>query len=142
MRRPLATVIFLALTASACGGDDSDAAAVLADYLEVWNSEDAEAVMVFWAEDAVLDGHPTVDGALATGKLEILPIEARMDGFQGSTGMMEFPNMAGSGNTVTFDSIFHNGLGECFSSTGHEVTVEDDKITLFVWGEGDPSLCG
>ena len=49
MRRLITTVISLALILGACGGDDSDPAAVVADYLEVWNAEDAEAVMVFWA---------------------------------------------------------------------------------------------
>ena len=46
-----------------------------------------------------------------------------------------------SGDTVTFDNIFHNAAGECFSSTGSEVTVADDKITLWVWGETDAGLC-
>ena len=141
MRRLLTTVISLALILGACGGDDSDPAAVLTDYLEVWNAEDAEAVMVFYAEDAVLEGHPEDTGDVSTGKSEIFPIEDRMDGYQGSTGVFEFPNVEVSGDTVTFDSIFHNAQGECFSSSGHEVTVADDKITLWVWGELDAGLC-
>jgi hypothetical protein len=107
---------------------------VLADYLEVWNAEDAEAVMVFYAEDAVIEGHPEDTDGLATGKSEILPIEQRMQIHQGSTGRLEFINMVVSGDTVTFDNIFHNGDGDCFSSTGDEVTVADDKITLWVFG--------
>ena len=43
--------------------------------------EDGEAVMVFYAEDAVVENHPTVGGALATGKSEILVIEASLDGY-------------------------------------------------------------
>ncbi len=51
--------------------------------------------------------------------------------------------MVVSGNTVTFKETFFNEEGDCFSSTGNDVTVEDDKITLYVWGEEeDPSLCG
>jgi ketosteroid isomerase-like protein len=141
MRRLIATGISLALILGACGGDDSDPAAVLADYLEVWNAEDAEAVMVFYAEDAVIEGHPEDSDGLATGKSEILPIEQRMQIHQGSTGRLEFTNMVVSGDTVTFDDIFHNGDGDCFSSTGDKVTVEDDKITLYVFGELDPDLC-
>ncbi len=141
MRRLISTVISLVLILGACGGDDSDPAAVLADYLEVWNTEDAAAVMVFYAEDAVVENHPNADGVTATGKSEILVIEVSMDGFQGSTGMMEYINMEVSGNTVTFDTIFHNARGACFSSTGAETTIEDDLITLVVWG-GDSSLCG
>ena len=141
MRRLIATAISLALILGACGGDDSDPAAVLADYLEVWNAEDGEAVMVFYAEDAVIEGHPEDTDGLATGKSEILPIEQRMQIHQGSTGRLEFTNMVVSGDTVTFDDIFHNGDGDCFSSTGDKVTVEDDKITLYVFGELDPDLC-
>ena len=90
MRRLITTAISLALILGACGGDDFDPAAVLADYLEVWNSEDAEAVMVFYTEDAVLDGHPSDSDGLATGKSEILAVETTINGNQGSTGTMEF----------------------------------------------------
>ena len=143
MTRLLATTIFLALIAGACagGGDEGDAAAVLTEYLEVWNSEDAEAVMVFYAEDAVVENHPTVDRVTATGTAEILTLETSMDGFQGSSGVMEYVNMEGSGDTVTFDSIFHNWRGECFSSGGHELSVADGKITLWLFGDEGTTLC-
>jgi ketosteroid isomerase-like protein len=141
----IAMIVALTLTAMGCSSDSDDAAddpaAVLADYLEVWNAEDAEAVMVFYAEDAVIEGHPEDSDGLATGKSEILPIEVRMQGHQGSTGVMEFIDMEVSGDTVTFDNIFHNGDGDCFSSTGDKVTVADDKITLFVFGALDADLC-
>jgi len=134
-------VISVVLLVGACGGDDSDPAAVLADYLEVWNAEDAEAVMVFYAEDAVLEGHPEDTGDVSTGKSEIFPIEDRMQGHQGSTGEMEYINIEVSGDTVTFDNIFHNAEGACFSSTGSEATIENDLITLIVWGNLDGGLC-
>jgi len=141
MHSTFVVAISVVLTLGACGGDDSDPAAVLADYLEVWNAEDAEAVMVFYADDAVVEDHPTVGGVLATGKSEIFPIEASLDRNQGSTGRMEFINMEVSGDTVTFDNIFHNGDGDCFSSAGNEMTVADDKVTLIVWGDTDADLC-
>ncbi len=141
MRRLIATGMSLALILGACGGDDSDPAAVLADYVEAFNTGDADAVMVFYAEDAVIEGHPGDTDGLATGKSEILAIEQRMQINQGSTGRLEFTNMEVSGDTVTFDDIFHNGDGDCFSSTGDKVTVADDKITLFVFGELDAGLC-
>ena len=63
--------------------------------------------------------------------------------FMSSTGGIEFTDLVVSGNTVAFKETFHNAEGDCFSGAGNEVTVEDDKITLFVWGEeDDPSLCG
>ena len=97
--------------------------------------------MVFYAEDAVIEGHPEDTDGLATGKSEILAIEQRMQIHQESTGRLEFTNMEVSGNTVTFDDIFHNGDGDCFSSSSDEVTVEDDKITLYVFGDTDADLC-
>ena len=141
MRRSLIAFISAMLVMAGCGGDDSDPAAVLTEYLEVWNTEDGEAVMVFYAEDAVIEGHPNIDGATATGKSEILAIETSMDGLQGSTGTMEYLSMEVSGNTVTFDNIFINGLGLCFSSTGSKATIENGLITLIVWGNPEGGLC-
>ena len=141
MRRLTTTVMSLVLILGACGGDDSDPAAVVADYLEVWNAEDAEAVMVFYAEDAVIEGHPSDTDGLATGKSEILAVETVIQGHRGSTGTMEYINMEVSGNTVTFDNIFHNAQGACFSSAGSELTVENDLIVLIVWGDTDADLC-
>ncbi len=97
--------------------------------------------MVFYTEDAVIEGHPSDPDGLTTGKSEILVIETSLNGFQGSTGTMEYLNMEVSGDTVTFDNIFLNGSGECFSSTGSVMTVEDDKIALIVWGNPNGGLC-
>ena len=49
--------------------------------------------------------------------------------------------MEDSGDTVTFDNIFINGSGECFSSTGSVMTIEDDKIARIVWGNPQGGLC-
>lgn len=135
-------MVAVTLTVTGCSSSSDDPASVVSDYLEVWNAEDGEAVMVFYAEDAVLEGHPDDSDGLATGKSEILVIEKSMDGLQGSTGSMEFLNMEVSGDTVTYDdNIFRNRSGECFSSTGTEVTVEGDKVALMVWGDTDAGLC-
>ncbi len=140
-------VVGAALLFATGDGDDSaaasdDPASVLADYLEVWNAEDAEAVMVFYTEDAVIHNHPSGDSdGLATGTWEILGIEKALNANQGSTGTMEYINMEVSGNTVTFDNIFIDGRGQCYSSTGSVMTVEGDKIALIVWGDTDADLC-
>jgi ketosteroid isomerase-like protein len=142
----VAMIVALTLTAMGCSSDSDDAAedpaAVVADYLEVFNAEDGEAVMVFYAEDAVIEGHPNdASDGLATSTSEILAIETSMNGHQGSTGTLEYINMEVSGDTVTFDNIFINSVGDCFSSTGSVITVEDDKIVLLVWGDIDADLC-
>lgn len=135
-------VTLMALMLGACGGNDADPVAVAAGYLEAFNTDDAEAVMAFYAEDGVIEGHPDDSGGLATGKAEILFLEELVDGYQGSTGMLEYINMEASGNTVTFDTIFRNAQGRCFSFAGTELTVENDLIALVVWGERDQSFCG
>ncbi len=141
IRSLITVVIAVGFVVAGCSSSSDDPASVLADYLEVWNSEDAEAVMVFYTEDAVLDGHPSDSDGLATGKSEILAVETTINGLQGSTGRMEFLNMEVSGDTVTYDNIFHNGSGQCFSSTGTKMTIEGDKIALIVWGDTDGGLC-
>jgi len=133
------------LIIASCGDDDdddqADPAAVLTDYLEVFNAEDGEAVMVFYADDAVMEGHPDDTDELATGKSEILVIETGMQVHQGATGTMEYINMEVSGDTVTYDDIFHNAEGDCFSSTGSVATMKDGLITLIVFGDTDADLC-
>ncbi len=141
----VAAAVVLVMLAGSCGDDsdggDSDPAALLTEYLEVWNAEDAEAVMVFYAEDVVIEGHPSDSDGLATGRSEVLAIEEQLDGHQGSTGTMEYINVEVSGETVTFDNIFNNASGECFSSTGSVATIENGLIALIVWGDSDGALC-
>ncbi len=131
------------LVVSACGGGDADPSEVLQDYQEARNSGDVDAVMGLYAEDAVVENHPRDSDGVANGVLEIRILEAQVPGLQGSTGGIEFTDLVVSGNTETFKETFFNEDGDCFSAAGNEVTVEDDKITLYVWGqEEDPSLCG
>jgi hypothetical protein len=142
----VAGALLAVLVLAGCSDDDSgdaagsDPAAVLAAYQETRNSGDVDAVMAFYAEDAVVEN----DDGVATGVSEIRILEAEVPGIQGSTGGIEFTDLVVSGNTVTFKETFMNEAGDCFSSAGNEVTIEDGKITLYVWGdEGDsPSLCG
>jgi ketosteroid isomerase-like protein len=126
---------------AASQGGDTTPAAVIAEYLVVFNAEDAEAVMVFYAEDIVIEGHPLDPDGISTGKSEVLAIEQLLDGFQGSTGTMEYINLEVSGDTVTFDNISVSADGECFSSAGSVATIENDLITLIVWGDQEADLC-
>ena len=132
----------MALILGACGGDQADPAAVVVDYLEAFNTGDAEAVMAFYADEGVIERHPDDSDGLARGKQEILHLEELVDGYQGSTGKLEYINMEVSGNTVTFDTIFRNAQGRCFGFTGTELTVENDLIALVVWGLQVFTLCG
>lgn len=118
-----------------------DPAAVLADYQEARNSGDVDAVMAFYVEDAVVEDHPLGGDGVATGVLEIRGLEAQVPGIQGSTGGIEYTDIVVSGNTVTFNTKFLNSGGNCFGAAGIVVTVEEGKITSWVYGPGDPSQC-
>jgi len=135
-------VIGFALLLAACSGNDADPAAVLADYEDARNSGDVDAVMAFYAEDAVVKDHPRDGDAIANGVDEIRALEAQVPGIQGSAGGIEFTDLVVSGNTVTFNHKFFNASGGCFGGLGGEVTVKDGKITLYDWGPQDPSQCG
>lgn len=142
MRRTLTAVLSMSLLVAACGGGSSDPEAVLTGYEEARSAGDIDALMGFYSQDAVVENHPAADGGTATGVAEIRALELDAIAVQGPTGSIEFTGRMVLGNTVSFKDRFHNSQGECYSGAGHQVTVEDAKITLFVWGnEEAPDLC-
>jgi hypothetical protein len=139
-------VLAAMLIVAACGdddgdGDDGDPAALLADYEGTRNAGDVDALMALYADDAVVTNHPADTDNTATGVDEIRALESDVPTFQRPEDATEFVNVQVSGDRVTFGNIFFHDTGECFSGSGHEVTVQDDKITLYAWGPEDPSLC-
>ena len=141
--RPLTAIVMaLVLTAVGCSStSNDDPESVLRAYEAARNSGDVDAVIEFYAEDAVVKDSPVGEGGIANGKDEIRSIEAQIPEIQGSTGGIEFLDMTVSGNTVTFNHKFLTADGDCFGGTGDQVTIEDDKITLYDWGTDDPSQC-
>lgn len=139
------------LAIAGCGdngnGSEGDPAAVLADYEETRNTGDVDALMSFYADDAVVTNHPQdshslgEDEPVATGVVEIRILEFGRPAFQRSEDATEFFNIESSGDVVTFDQRFFNNSGDCFGNRGSEVTVEGDKFTLYAWGTQDDSLC-
>lgn len=115
---------------------------VLGKYLDARNAGDVEAVLGFYADDAVVVSHPfDVDG-LASGVDEIRLLEQQVPVIQGSVGGIQFREMRLSGTTVTFDYTFLNTEGTCFERSDNIVTFENGEITLHEWGVDDQSLCG
>jgi len=133
----LATMLIVA----ACGGDDdgeqADPAGVLANYEDTRNTGDVDALMLLYTDDAVVTDHPLDTDDTATGVDEIRPLEGVVPSIRRSENATEYINVESSGNTVTFDMNFHMASGECLGSTGHEVTVDGDKIASFDWGSVD-----
>ena len=137
-------------------GDDTPVAGqtspeeVLADYTAAINSGDIDGAMEFYAEDAVVENHPLDDDGVATGTAEIRALEEQVPAIQGSGDGIELIDQAVSGNTVTFNEMFFwrrtagadsGVIPACESSTDNQVTVEDGKITLYVWGPDSEILC-
>ena len=135
-------------------GDDTPAAdaspgEVLTDYTATRNSGDVDGVMEFYAEGAVVEDHPLDDDGVATGTAEIRALEKQVPAIQGSGDGIELIDMAVSGNTVTFDTLFFRRGAEadssvipfCGGARDNQVTVEDGKITLFVHGPESEILC-
>ena len=49
----------------ACGVDDGDPAAVLAEYIDGYNAHDLDAVLALFSDDAVMTHHPIDDDSPA-----------------------------------------------------------------------------
>ena len=135
-------------------GDDTPAAdaspeEVLTDYAAARNSGDINAVVAFYAEDAVVENHPLDDDGIATGTAEIRVLEEQVPGHQGSGDGVEYIDILVSGNRVTFDYMFFSRpagadlsvIPSCLGATDNQVTVEDGKITVFVYGPESETLC-
>ena len=130
-----------ALLLGACGSNDADPSAVLADYQDTRNSGNVDALMAFYATDAAVRDHPLDGDGIAKGVDEIRFLEAQVPGIQGSAGGIEFVDLVVSGSTVTFNHRFFNAEGDCFGGIRGQLTVEDGKITLYDWGPEDPTQC-
>jgi hypothetical protein len=143
-RLPMPGVVFVLLVVgmlilASCGDDDDSGgpAGVLANYEDTRNAGDVDALMSLYTDDAVVTDHPRDNDDTATGVEEIRPLEAVAPSIQRPEDATEFINVEPSGNTVTFDMNFHMDDGSCLGSSGHEVTVEGDKITRYDWGSVD-----
>ena len=133
----IALTVMVALVG--CGGDDDDAAAsdpaaILAEYQGASNTGDIDALISLYAEDAVVTDHPLDDDGLTEGVEAIRALDEFGTSIQRSEDATEFVDVRVSGNSVTFGHRFWNNRGQCFGGGGHEVTVEDGKITRYAWG--------
>ena len=148
-RLPIAMVVALTLTAMGCSSSSDDPASVLADYAEARNSGDVDAVMAFYADDAVFIGHALDDDGVATGIDEIRVLEEQVPAVQGSGAGVEYFDIVVSGSTATFrhrffygaDGTRSGGSAGCGGGIDAKVTVDNGKITLRERGTGSRSVC-
>ena len=119
-----------------------DPASALAAYGEARNAGDVDVAVAFYAEDAVVTGHPLDEDGVATGIDEIRALEEQIPAAQGSGDGIEFVDVEVSGSTVTFNSRFFYGANGshaimgagCSGRIGDTATFEDGKIVLYEWG--------
>lgn len=141
-------------------GTGEDPAAVLAAYQDARNvdttgevdpQEWLDSVMSFYAEDAVVTGHPfdTNDPPIATGPEEIALLEAQVgpatsdyEPGQRWHSATEYVDVRVSGNQATFRTHFFNKYGECLGAGGtDQITVENGTITAYDWADGSNEPC-
>jgi hypothetical protein len=141
IRSLIAVVIAIGFVVAGCSSSSDDPASVLADYAETRNSGDVDAVMAFYAPDAVVKGHPLDNDDVATGIDEIRVLQEQIPGRQGSAAGIEYLDVVVSGSTVTFSHAFRWGGGGCSGGIDNTATVEDGKIVLYVWGPDSRDPC-
>ncbi len=127
IRLVFVVVVAVALAAAGCSSNSGEPADVIHAYVAAYNSGDLDAVVAVFADDASITGHPSNSG----GRLGQEFVRALH--FQDLTygNGYTVSNVETSGNTVTWDSVWGNGIG-CVE--GHTSVVEGDKIVSWVWG--------
>jgi ketosteroid isomerase-like protein len=141
VRSFIAVVLAIGFVVAGCSSSSDDPASVLTDYAESRNSGDIDAVMAFYADDAVVMGHPLDNDDVAAGIDEIRVLQEQIPSLQGSASGIEYFDIVVSGSTATFSHAFHWSGGGCSGGIDNTATVEDGQIVLFVWGTGDQDLC-
>lgn len=118
-------------TDTAVAGSPEDPAAVLAAYEDARNARDYDALRALVADDAVITGHPLdySDPPIADVD-EFVSLERGVFS-NAETWLVE---VEVSGNQATFTQLFSVD-GDCHSTPGDQVTVEDGKITSYTWVE-------
>ena len=120
---------------------DTEGALSPADVLDLYenavNARDIDAVMLLYADDAVVTGHPTGPD-VATGQDEIRRAE--------NASMMQMADREGQvfwltqreidGDVAVAGHVWYSPTG-CFSGTGDRVVIEDGLITE--WARGTNS---
>lgn len=137
-RRLLVAVASVVLALGACGGDDTDPAGVIDDYVAAYNSGDIDAVMALFSEESVVTRHPFAnrsEGLDAIRDLQVSDI-----GAAATSDAYTISNVEVSGDTVTWDHAWTNDEGSQFCQQGHSAVIQDGKFLTWAW-PGSPAAC-
>lgn len=121
----IALLFALSLSLTACGGGgaapaDSPEIAVIEGIEAAWNKEELDAVMSYYADDAV----STNGGGKFTGK------DAIRSAFEGYINdfTMDCRDYVQSGNTLTYECFLQARTGSNTSLEFYETVIENGKI--------------
>ncbi|MDC3402458.1 nuclear transport factor 2 family protein [bacterium] len=140
MKRVLLLVMLVvtgALVLAACNDDNdgsgssraADPVEVVEGYVAAYNAQDIDAVMAFFAEDAVIvDGTERIEGAEAIRAEELGAFEFHAPGGEAYS----ISNVVVTDNAVTWDRLFE-GIAHTCVGTGDEAVVEDGKIVMWTF---------
>lgn len=127
MKNLFGFIVLLALSVSlaACGGGvgapaDSPEIAVIEAVEAAWNAEDVDAVMSYYADDAV----STNGAGKFNGKDEIRKVFEQYIG----DFTQDCKNYAQNGNTLTYECFLQARTGSNTSLEYYETIIEDGKI--------------
>jgi len=133
-------VVVAAVVMVACGDDDetSDPASVIEQYQNGYNTGDIEAVMVLFRDDSTITDHPFVEetvglDAIRTLQAADLSAAAESDAY-------EFSNVEVDGDTVTWDHVWTNDIGDQYCARGHSAVIADGTIKTWSFST-DADLC-
>ena len=127
----------MALVLGACSGDDAGPASTLEGYTAAYNAGDIDEVMTFFSEESVVTGHPF--DVRSTGLTEIRTVQVQDIAAAASENAYTISNIEVSGNTVTWDHLWVNDVGEEYCQVGQNAVIEDGIILSWTWpvGGGD-----
>jgi len=117
---------------------ETETLAALEGAVAAANAHDLEALMAFYAEDAVVIGHP-MNPSRTEGRDAISQLEGPGLELQAAEDANQLFDVVVNGPTVTFGLVFWDEHRVCYSGQGHRVVVEDGLITLWEWSRlSDP----
>lgn len=126
----LSLLVAAMLVTTACTAETTDstqsATDVINDYVAAYNAGDIDLVMGFFSEDSVVMGHPAAQEAMGLTAIRDIHEEV------GSGDTYTITIQDETGNTITWDHIWHTAEGEnCVD--GHTAVIANDKFVSWDW---------
>jgi hypothetical protein len=106
-------------------------AGTIGAHVAAYNAADIDGVMALFTEESVITGHPF--DASSTGLAEIRALHVTDMAAAASENAYTISNVEVSGNTVTWDHLWVNDVGEEYCQFGQSAVVEEGIILTWTW---------